>query len=714
MIETIVIPLVQNIGVLALLAVGIARLNTSDTLSDMPVIMRQLLIGVAFGLAVIVVMATPVELRPGVVFDTHAGLLLTAGLFGGPLAGLITGVIAMYARYEIGGIGQYTGVTAAGVLAVVGIVAHVYVTRRGRRLSIGELAVYAVVSTALILPTFFLLPDIDMAIGLLGTVTPIVFSSSLLAVLILGFLFEMDIRRRELEADLRRSEVEARQAADAKSRFLAAMSHEVRTPMNGVVGFTALLDGTALNAFQRRCTEQIGAAATSLLRIIDDIVDYARIDTAGVEIEVSDTNPRELLARCVEALRRQAEGKRLDIALDLAESLPGGVLVDSDRLRQAVVNILENAIKFTDRGHVTMAAAWEPAGAEGTGVLVIEIHDTGIGVSHEDQVHLFQPFGQGSHIGRGGIGLGLVVSRALIEAMGGSIEMASTPRIGTRVTLRVPTAVTRAVTASRPAPVRMRENTDRIRILVVEDVAMNAEVLEALLVREGYRVTVAENGAEAVAAMRGEAYDLVLMDLQMPVMNGLDATRTIRALPTLASTVPILALTAYASREDLRQCLDAGMNDFLTKPIDRPKLFEAIHRWCSVDDRAAADAEPSGNTSIEAADILVFDRSRIDELNAVLPAGRADGFVAESVARVRNILADLAKTEDRQQIEDLTHQLTTTAGTIGLNALRDHARQVMHAALAAETTMLATLLGELAEIGRRSIEAIETERVVSG
>ena len=720
MFQQVLIPLAQNIGILALLAVGIASVRPANALSGLPKTMKPLLIGCAFGVATIVVMATPVELRPGLIFDTRAGPVLMSGLLGGPIAAVATGTIAALMRYEIGGLGQYVGAVGILIQAGLGIVAWTYVTRRGRRMSIVELAIFATAATLISLPSIFLLPDFDLAVSLLGTVTPILLISNVSAVVLLGLLVEQDARRDELETDLRRSEAEARQAADAKSRFLAAMSHEVRTPLNGVVGYTELLSDTGLNNFQHRCTEQIAAAAANLMSIIDDIVNYAGIDSSGVAVEVSDTNPRELLAECVESLRPRAESKRLDLDLDLVKSLPSGVLLDPVRLRQAVINILGNAVKFTDRGHVAMKVSWEltdevdAADEEDKGVLVIEISDTGLGISQEEQARLFQPFAQGAHTGRGGTGLGLGVSRSLIEAMGGSIQLESAFGTGTRVTLRVPATITRTATMPPQAPVPAPEVTSRLRILVVEDVAMNAAMLEAMLLREGHAVTIAENGALAVDAIQADTFDLVLMDVQMPVMNGLDATRAIRALQTSANAIPILALTAYASREDLRRCLDAGMNDFLTKPLDRPKLFEAINRWCSVGNGAVGGLGASDPIPRPTADIVVFDRTRIQELNEVLPAGRTEEFVNESVESVRALLSSLAAIEavDRRQVENLTHQLTTTAGTIGLNVLRDRARQVMRAAPAAETAKLAGLIADLTETGRRSIQTIETERAL--
>jgi PAS domain S-box-containing protein len=382
-------------------------------------------------------------------------------------------------------------------------------------------------------------------------------------------------QRKALEDELVAARDVAEAAAQAKSSFLANMSHEIRTPMNGVLGFAEVLAKADLAPEQHRYAEAIVTSGRSLMRLLNDILDMSKIEAGALEVAIEPFDLPHLLRQCGNMFAPTAEAKGLDLNLVLYGDLPHYVRSDPHRLRQILLNLLGNAIKFTTSGHVELAAYMDKPG-----VLRVAVADSGIGIPAERQSSIFNEFEQedGSTSRRyGGTGLGLSISRKLAELLGGTLELHSEPGVGTTVTLVVPVEVTDAAPALPLASEAGRSSATRpAHILLAEDVEINRELAKTLLTTAGHQLDMVENGAQAIAAVEGGDYDLVLMDVQMPEVDGLEATRAIRAMGGRYAKLPIIALTANAFRAEIDACLAAGMNDHVVKPIDEAKLLAAI------------------------------------------------------------------------------------------------------------------------------------------
>jgi TMAO reductase system sensor TorS len=529
----------------------------------------------------------------------------------------------------------------------------------------------------------------------------------------------------------------AERASSAKSEFLARMSHEIRTPMNGVMGMSELLQGTELSARQRRLAETITRSASGLLEIINDILDFSKIEAGKLELEHIEFALREIIEETIEILVLRARAKGLELRCEIEPSVPAAVCGDPVRLRQVLINLAGNAIKFTEAGEVVVRVA----ALDADGRLRFEVSDTGIGIAAEAQTQIFSAFTQADSFTTrkyGGTGLGLAICRQLVALMGGVIGVASEQNRGSTfwfeirmepvaaagvpavAAARLPAAAALPVTASAAAPVGPQ-------ILVVEDNAVNREVAAGMLENLGYQSESAINGMLALEAIAESSYAAVLMDCQMPVMDGLTATQEIRRREAgSGSRVPIIALTANAMEANRERCLAAGMDDFLPKPFTQVQLSAVLGRWAPVaqapqHERAVLailempPARTAAATAAAAMDTTVIDTEVLRNITALgrpaLLGSLIDLYLEHSRSLLETIESAIQGREPTGLAEAL-HTLKSSSANLGGAHLTELLRECE--ALAQERGAAAgPLLARLPAAYHEFCEALIRERSAS-
>jgi signal transduction histidine kinase/ActR/RegA family two-component response regulator len=385
---------------------------------------------------------------------------------------------------------------------------------------------------------------------------------------------KVDERTLELENAMR-----AAQSANlAKTEFLATMSHEIRTPMNGVLGAVQILNGSTLDSDQQKLVNVIRQSSEDLVGIVDDILSLSKVEAGKLTLEKTTVVIPALCENLVALFQPKAEAKGIGLNVILEDSAPKQILSDPQRLRQILLNLIGNAVKFTSEGHVLLRVNSDPV----SNTICFHVEDTGLGIPEDKISTLFDPFVQAdSSTTRkfGGSGLGLAIVHRFVEAMQGSVEIESEPGRGSTFRARFPLELAPALDSPQKPAALTPGNFEGLKVLIAEDNPVNQMVFERMLLRLGCQIRLAQNGREALSILREQPIDLILMDCQMPELDGYQTTTELRSWGGSYTSLPIIALTASAMVEDRQRCLDVGMNDFLSKPLILAALQEKLDQW---------------------------------------------------------------------------------------------------------------------------------------
>jgi signal transduction histidine kinase len=484
--------------------------------------------------------------------------------------------------------------------------------------------------------------------------------------------------RKAVEIELRAAKDAAEQANQARTRFVAMVTHELRTPLNGILGYAQLLrieEGLSV-----RQDAHVGAmmqAGRHLLEMIERVLDFASIDSGRMELHPVPLRIHDLIEDCIAFIGPIATQRALSLRMVSTHDAPQMIAADPARLRQVLLNLLGNAVKFTQAGSVELRLL---AGAKRGGVR-IEVVDTGPGIPDADRERLFQDFERlDAATSMEGAGLGLAIAARIVGLMGGSIGYTPNPSSGSVFWLELPPTDIALPPPSSSALMTATPAASGRLVLLVDDIAMNRDVIGAFLRAAGHAVVLAESGQDAVRLALERAFDLILMDVRMPEMDGLEATRRIRTLPAPHGQIPILALTAYAFPDQVMQCREAGMDGHIAKPVDYTTLIQAINDTIACATPCwVQDSSPPNLAEAREQPSLRLDRVVLDRMLAFLPPDEVAGNLNLLRVRKEQMLWQLQQPAAPAQIRDTAHVLASAAGMFGFMALSVVARSFEHA-----------------------------------
>ncbi len=532
-----------------------------------------------------------------------------------------------------------------------------------------------------------------------------------------------EIKLLHTREELKIAHDEALGANRAKSGFLAAMSHEIRTPMNAILGILGLLRDTPLNDQQKQLVTTGREAGELLLTIINDVLDFSKMEADKLELENSGFDLHRLLNQSIELLHHQARRKNLELILQLGPELPKFVIGDPDRLRQILINLVNNAIKFTQYGSITVKASVFSSDHEGLN-LCCSVEDTGVGIAQEIQTSLFDEFTMAdqSHSRQyEGTGLGLAICKRLVTLMHGGISCQSQPGKGSIFTFNIELELAQEDDCDTEITIIDPDSlpSANTRILLAEDNPANQMVIKNILEYAGLQVDIVGNGREAVETIRNLPYDIVLMDISMPEMDGMTATREIRSLPGAVAHIPIIALTAHALSGDRECFLEAGMNDYLSKPIDRNATLYCIARWVDGKIDNPSQTQPDNpqveQTSAELSDEYVSEsvlQQLVRDTDADIVAELLTLYIADAQERMTLIDGSQAQ-NDIKVLEFESHTLGSSAAAHGNIKLHKLARSIERLCQSNRNKQAFELTADLVAVAEESFRLLE-KRIEKG